>query len=95
MQINKELVANLANLSRLHFSDEELDTMQHDLEKMICFVEKLNELDTTGVEPLRHMSEVEDVYRADVADPAMAVSEALAASRGHNANFFQVPKVLS
>lgn len=95
MQINKELVEHLANLSRLHFSEEELMAMQHDLDKMIGFVEKLNELDTTGVEPLMHMSQVQDVFRDDEANAPIPVANALENASVHNDQFFLVPKVIS
>jgi aspartyl-tRNA(Asn)/glutamyl-tRNA(Gln) amidotransferase subunit C len=95
MQINKELVEHLANLSRLHFSEAELVAMQHDLEKMIGFVDKLNELDTTGVLPLMHMSQVQDVYRADEALAPMPATSALENASKHNDQFFLVPKVIS
>ena len=85
---------HLANLSRLHFSDAEMEIMQGDLSKMIGFVEKLNGLDTTGVEPLMHMSQVLDVYRADEAAAPMAVEQALENARQHGGNFFTVPKVI-
>jgi aspartyl-tRNA(Asn)/glutamyl-tRNA(Gln) amidotransferase subunit C len=94
MQIDRTLVEHLANLSRLHFTDAEMETMQGDLSKMIGFVEKLNELDTTGVEPLMHMSQVTDVYRADKAAAPMPVEEALGNARQHAEDFFTVPKVI-
>jgi aspartyl-tRNA(Asn)/glutamyl-tRNA(Gln) amidotransferase subunit C len=74
MHIDKSLVAHLSNLSRLHFTEDEMVSMQSDLEKMIGFVEKLNELDTSGVEPLMHMSQVKDVFRADLAATPIANS---------------------
>jgi aspartyl-tRNA(Asn)/glutamyl-tRNA(Gln) amidotransferase subunit C len=95
MQIDRALVDHLANLSKLYFTDEEKETMQQDLAKMIGFVEKLNELDTTGVEPMRHMSQVQDVFRNDVAAAPMHVKEALENAAVHGEEFFMVPKVFS
>ena len=86
---------HLANLSRLYFTEHEKETMQRDLAKMIGFVEKLNELDTTGVEPMRHMSQVQDVYRADEAAAPMPVTESLKNAEVHGEAFFLVPKVFS
>jgi aspartyl-tRNA(Asn)/glutamyl-tRNA(Gln) amidotransferase subunit C len=94
MQIDRTLVEHLANLSKLHFTDAEMETMQGDLSKMIGFVEKLNELDTTGIEPLMHMSQVMDVYRADEAAAPMQVEKSLENARQHGGNFFTVPKVI-
>ncbi|MCU0376137.1 MAG: Asp-tRNA(Asn)/Glu-tRNA(Gln) amidotransferase subunit GatC [Chitinophagaceae bacterium] len=95
MQIDSALVAHLANLSRLYFTEEEMVTMQRDLVKMTDFVEKLNELETNGVEPLRHMSEVENVYRKDEARTLFSQQEALANAPDGASSFFTVPKVLS
>ncbi len=95
MQTDRALVEHLANLSRLYFTEDEKETMQRDLAKMIGFVEKLNELDTTGVEPLRHMSQVQDVFRADEAGSPMTVTESLENAEVHGDEFFMVPKVFS
>ena len=94
MQIDSSLVAHLANLSRLHFTHEEMQAMQHDLVKMTDFVEKLKELDTTGIQPLRHMSEVEDVFRKDEISVSINQEQALQNAPDCNEAFFQVPKVL-
>ena len=95
MQIDRALVDHLANLSKLYFTEEEKETMQQDLAKMIGFVEKLNELDTAGVEPMRHMSQVLDVYRQDVAAAPMTLNQALENAAVHGDEFFIVPKVFS
>jgi aspartyl-tRNA(Asn)/glutamyl-tRNA(Gln) amidotransferase subunit C len=95
MQINRDLIGHLANISRLHFSDEELLAMQNDLIRMTGFVEKLNELETIGVEPLMHMSSVQDIFRNDAPACPMEVSMALENAPVHNGNFFLVPKVIS
>ena len=95
MQIDRTLMAHLADLSRLHFNEEEMKTMQADLEKMIGFVEKLNELDTTGVAPLMHMTNQQDVYRQDEAAAPLEVQKALENAAYSAGSFFQVPKVIA
>ena len=65
MIINDALLDKLAHLSMLEFQDDEKEEMKTELEKMFTFIEKLNELDTTGIEPLLHMSEQQDVFRKD------------------------------
>ena len=57
MQVDDALIEKLAELSMLTFNAEEKKEIKSDLEKMIGFIDKLQELDTTGVEPLMHMSE--------------------------------------
>jgi len=95
MQVDEKLVDDLAHLSRLRFTAVEKDGIRKDMEKIIGFVEKLNELDTTGVEPLRHMSQVVNVMRSDELNGSISREEALSNVPEHDATFIKVPKVLS
>jgi aspartyl-tRNA(Asn)/glutamyl-tRNA(Gln) amidotransferase subunit C len=94
MTVTNELIDHLAHLSYLHFEGEEREAIRQDLEKMIGFVEKLQELDTTGVEPLRHMSYEINKLRADELEGSISREEALQNAAHHNEEFFLVPKVL-
>lgn len=94
MEVNDALIDNLANLSRLHFSAEEKEEIKKDLQRMIGFVEKLQEVDTTGVEPLLHMTEVMNVYREDVVQGSMSKETALQNAPSSNEGYFSVPKVI-
>jgi len=94
MEVNDALVDKLANLSRLQFNASEKEGIKADLQRMIQFVEKLNELDTTGVAPLLHMSEQVNVLRADVVQGSIARNEALKNGPVHDEEFFKVPKVI-
>ena len=62
--------------------------------KMIGFIDKLQELDTTGVEPLMHMSEEVNVLREDVPGNMLKQEEALKNAPHHNNQYFMVPKVI-
>lgn len=94
MEVNEVLVDKLANLARLKFNDSEKESIKNDLQKMIQFVEKLNELDTTGVEPLLHMSGNVNVLRADEVKGSIAREDGLKHSALHDEYFFKVPKVI-
>ncbi len=94
MEVNRELVDKLAGLARLQFPDTEKDAIQSDLQRMIRFVEKLNELDTTGVEPLLHMSGEVNVLRADEVGGSISRELALSNAPVHDGVFFKVPKVI-
>lgn len=94
MEINEAMVDKLANLSRLYFDDAQKMSIQKDLQRMIGFVEKLNELDTTGVEPLLHMSGTTNVLRADVVAGSISREEGLKNASVHDNRFFKVPKVI-
>jgi aspartyl-tRNA(Asn)/glutamyl-tRNA(Gln) amidotransferase subunit C len=63
MEVNDSLVDRIAHLSRLQFNTAEKESVKQDLQRMISFVEKLNELDTSGVEPLLHMGSNVNILR--------------------------------
>ncbi|MDE3236196.1 MAG: Asp-tRNA(Asn)/Glu-tRNA(Gln) amidotransferase subunit GatC [Bacteroidota bacterium] len=94
MEVNDQLIENLAHLSRLRFPAEEKKSLQEDLQKMIAFVEQLQEVDTTGVEPLLHMSDNVNVLREDELKGSCSRQEALQNAPSHDEVFFKVPKVI-
>lgn len=94
MEVNDALVDKLAHLAKLRFNDTEKKEIRNDLEKMISFVEKLNELDTTGVEPLLHMTNQVNVLRADLISGSVSREEGLKNAPLHDNQFFKVPKVI-
>jgi aspartyl-tRNA(Asn)/glutamyl-tRNA(Gln) amidotransferase subunit C len=94
MKVNDALVEKLANLARLKFDDAEKEAIKDDLQKMIQFVEKLNELNTTGVEPLLHMSGNVNILRDDVIRGSISREEGLENAAIHDEQFFKVPKVI-
>lgn len=94
MEVNIALVEKLANLSRLSFDENEKESIKIDLQRMIQFVEKLNELDTTGVEPLLHMSENVNVLREDEITGSVDRNAGLKNAPVQDGTFFKVPKVI-
>jgi aspartyl-tRNA(Asn)/glutamyl-tRNA(Gln) amidotransferase subunit C len=94
MNVNDALIEKLANLSRLEFNEEEKEEIKNDLEKMIGFIDKLNELDTTGVEPLLHMSDNVNVFRNDIVDGQISRKDVFKNAPLHDDEFFKVPKVI-
>jgi aspartyl-tRNA(Asn)/glutamyl-tRNA(Gln) amidotransferase subunit C len=94
MEVNDALIDNLSNLARLEFSTEEKEDIKKDLRRMIEFVEKLGELDTTGVEPLLHMSPAINVLREDTPGSSVSREEALANAPATDGTYFKVPKVI-
>jgi aspartyl-tRNA(Asn)/glutamyl-tRNA(Gln) amidotransferase subunit C len=94
MKVNDELIEKLAHLSRLEFNEAEKEDIKKDLEKMIGFIDKLNELDTTGVEPLLHMSENVNILREDEITGMVSREDALKNAPLHDDRFFKVPKVI-
>jgi aspartyl-tRNA(Asn)/glutamyl-tRNA(Gln) amidotransferase subunit C len=94
MEVNDALIDNLSNLARLEFSAEEKENIKNDLRRMIEFVEKLGELDTTGIEPLLHMSPAINVLRDDQPAGSVSREEALANAPATDGTYFKVPKVI-
>jgi aspartyl-tRNA(Asn)/glutamyl-tRNA(Gln) amidotransferase subunit C len=94
MHVDDALIDKLSRLSMLRFSEEEREQIKVDLEKMIGFVDKLKELDTTGVEPLLHMSENVDVLRDDLPGNMLSREEALQNAPDHDDVYFRVPKAI-
>ncbi len=94
MEVNDTLVDKIAHLARLQFNDIEKESIKADLQKMIAFVEKLNELDTTGVSPLLHMSDNINVLREDEIKGSISREDGLKNAPMHDDKFFKVPKVI-
>lgn len=94
MEINDALVNKLAMLSRLQFNDNEKEAIRNDLQKMIGFIDKLNELDTNEVEPVLHISKNVNVLREDEVHQNTSREEALSNSPLKDPQFFKVPKVI-
>jgi len=94
MEVNNEMVDKLAHLARLQFSALEKEEIKNDLQKMIQFVEKLNEVDTTGIAPLLHMSDSINVLREDEVKGSIDRLEGLKNAPHQDGTFFKVPKVI-
>lgn len=94
MEVTGALVDKLAHLSRLEFNAADKEEIKNDLQRMISFVEKLDELDLEGTEPLLHMSSNINVLRDDEVKGSVSREEALKNAPDHDDHFFKVPKVI-
>jgi aspartyl-tRNA(Asn)/glutamyl-tRNA(Gln) amidotransferase subunit C len=94
MEVNDELVDRLAELARLEFDEKTKQTIRQDLQRMIGFVDKLNELDLEQVEPLLFVSPEKNILRDDVVSGSVSREEALKNAPLHDDKFFLVPKVI-
>ena len=95
MEINDAMIDKLANLARLKFDDVEKVQIKSDLQNMIGMIEKMNELDTTDVAPLLHITDNVNVLREDIVHGSITNDEALQNAGNKNAPFFIVPKVIN
>ena len=94
MEVNDALFDKLAHLARLQFDEAERESIKSDLQRMIAFVEKLNELDLEGVEPLLYMTDEINVLRDDEVKNSITREDALKNAPHHDGQFFKVPKVI-
>lgn len=95
MHVDFPLVEKIAVLARLEFSGEEKEQIRGDMEKVLTFVEKLNELDTDNVDPLIYVTDEHDVKREDVAKTFITHEEALKNAPKRDSDYFRVPKVIA
>ena len=94
MEVNNKLIQDIAKLSKLKFDDFAEEKMKLDLEKMITFVEKLNEIDTKDVDPLIYISEDINVLRKDNVTEETSQEDALKNAPEKDSDYFKVPTVL-
>lgn len=94
MKVDQDTLHKLAHLSRLEVSPAEETDLLNSLNSVLTWMEQLNEVDTTGVEPLTHMSDETNVLRPDVVANHLPREQALANAPQHDEQFFEVPKVL-
>ena len=93
-KIDAEQVRKVAKLSRLDLSDAEIAEFTGQLGAILEYVEKMNELDTSEVEPLAHCLPISNVFRADEIKPSLGTEKVLANAPARETPFFKVPKIL-
>ncbi|MDE3057271.1 MAG: Asp-tRNA(Asn)/Glu-tRNA(Gln) amidotransferase subunit GatC [Bacteroidota bacterium] len=94
MSVTIKDVEHISDLARLEFSEQEKEKFTHQLNDILKYVEKLNELDTSNVEPLSHVIELQNIFRADKVKPSIPTEEALKNAPAKTEEFFKVPKVI-
>ena len=94
MAVTKKDVEKIAELARLKFSDEELGSFTPQMNEILSYMDKLNELDTENVEPLSHPVEQKNVFRDDEMKPSIPIKEALKNAPSKDEHHFIVPKVI-
>ena len=94
MSVTHKDVEHIAELARLKFKDEELESFTHQLNDILAYMEQLNELDTENVEPLSNPIEDNNVFREDITKPSLDREHALKNAPDKDDEFFKVPKVI-
>jgi aspartyl-tRNA(Asn)/glutamyl-tRNA(Gln) amidotransferase subunit C len=94
MKINRELLDKIAHLARLELNEKDAEKMMQDMTAIIDWMEKLNEINTDGVEPLTTMSHEINALREDEVKPHLDHTAALKNAPKKDLDYFRVPKVL-
>ncbi len=94
MPLTTEQVRWVGNLARLDLSAAELESMTGQLNRIVDYVDQLQQLNTDGVEPLAHALELTNVFRADEPAPSLPTDAALANAPRRKGDFYAVPAVL-
>jgi aspartyl-tRNA(Asn)/glutamyl-tRNA(Gln) amidotransferase subunit C len=94
MKIDEQTVDKIAHLARLGISPEEKTEMVDTLSRILDWMEQLNEVDTTGVEPLIHISPAVNVFREDRAENTLSREKGLVNAPAKTSEYFAVPKVM-
>ncbi len=95
MKITREEVEHVARLARLELTPEEAERMTGQLDTILNYVAKLDEVDTTGVGETTHSQRVTNAFREDEVRPSLAREKALANAPADNGEAFVVPKIIS
>ena len=94
MKITREEVQRVALLARLHLSPQEVELLTAQLDKILLYVDKLNQLDTEKVEPLAHAVDVVNAFREDRVVHKPHPDSLLANAPAKEQTFFKVPKII-
>lgn len=95
MKIDNSIVDKVAGLSKLEYKGEEKEAIKKDMERILDFMDLLNEVDTEGVEPLKYVTEGMLELRKDEAHTDISKMQALENAPSKDSDYFKVPKVLS
>ena len=92
--ITPEEVRHVANLARLEFNEDEIDQFTRQLGRILDYIGKLNELDTTDVPPTSHVLPISNVSKRDDAKPSYDREDILDRAPSAEEGYFEVPKVI-
>ncbi len=92
--ISDETMEYVGILAKLELKDEEKESARQDMQKMLDYVDKLNELDTEGIEPMTHLFPVHNVFREDEVTNGDCRAEMLANAPKQKEGQYQVPKTV-
>jgi aspartyl-tRNA(Asn)/glutamyl-tRNA(Gln) amidotransferase subunit C len=92
--VDVDLVRHIGRLSRIELTDDQVATLSRQLGAILEYFDKLQQLDTSGVEPMAHAIELHNVLADDVVGESLPPDVALANAAARDGDFFKVPKVI-
>lgn len=95
MNLDAKTIGKIAHLARLEFDEKSLENFSTDFNKILSWIDKLNEVNTDNVKPLIHMSAEVNVLREDIDKVTISHEEALRNAPKKDSDYFRVPKFLS
>ena len=93
-KISRSDVEYVAGLAQLQLTPEEIDAFTSQLDQIVSYMSKLDELDTSQVEPTSHVLDITNVFREDQVEASLSQEDALSISPRQENGFFIVPKVI-
>jgi len=94
MKITRDQVEHIAHLARLEFSENELEAFTRQMDNILTYFDKLQEVDTTAVEPTSHAIQVKNVFRDDEVKKSIALDLSLKNAPEQEGSCFRVPKII-
>ena len=94
MAISRDTVKYVAKLSRIEIEDSKLDDFTSQLDRILAYIEKLNQLDTENTAPTSHALELNNVFRKDENTPSLDNKAALSNAPEQENGHFKVPKII-
>ncbi|KJR42994.1 Glu-tRNAGln amidotransferase, C subunit [Candidatus Magnetoovum chiemensis] len=94
MAISNDEVKHIAALARLTLTSEEIERYRKQLDSILLYMNKLNQVDTTNIEPTSHAVEMTSIHRDDAVKPSLTQTEALENAPDKTDKFYRVPKII-
>lgn len=94
VKITKKEVEHVARLARLELSEEEKEIFTRQLNSILTYIEKLNELDTSKVEPTSHILPIQNVFKEDEIKESLPREKALSNAPDRTEEFYRVPRII-
>ncbi|HAH49896.1 MAG TPA: Asp-tRNA(Asn)/Glu-tRNA(Gln) amidotransferase GatCAB subunit C [Balneola sp.] len=94
MSVSEKDVQYIANLARLQVTNEEARSYAKDMSSILEYMDLLNEVDTSNIEPLEHVIDLESRFRKDEAKEPLSHEDALKNAPDADSDYFRVPKVI-